>query len=342
MAEAKNITFQSIMHDLQERKFVPLYYLVGDEPYYIDVIRDYIEHNILPPDQQEFNEDVVYGSDTSTLSIINLAKGFPMGAKNRVVVVKEAQNLRDLDNLVHYLDHPQPTTILCFAYMKKADGRKKYITDIEKKGGVLFESKPLRDNMVPTFITNFFREHKQDIEPKAVQLMADNIGADLHRVVNESKKLLLSVPQGTPTITSDMVSQYVGISKQYNVFEFKDALLRRDVLKANKIVKNFAANPKQNPIIPMLSLLFNTFSNLMVYYYIKDKSDGNVARELGISPYAARDYALAAQNYNGWQTMRILSEIRRADAAAKGIENSSASEGEILTELVFHILHDKK
>ena len=192
--------FRTILADLKEGIYKPVYFLMGEEPYYIDVIRDYIEHNILPPDQQEFNEDVVYGSDTSTLSIINLAKGFPMGAKNRVVVVKEAQNLRDLDNLVHYLDHPQPTTILCFAYMKKADGRKKYITDIEKKGGVLFESKPLRDNMVPTFITNFFREHKQDIEPKAVQLMADNIGADLHRVVNESKKLLLSVPQGTPTI----------------------------------------------------------------------------------------------------------------------------------------------
>ncbi len=334
--------FRTILADLKDGIYKPVYFLMGEEPYYIDVIREYIEHNILTPDQQGFNEEVVYGADTNTLSVINMAKGYPMGAPYRVVVVKEAQNLRDLDNLVHYLDHPQPTTILCFAYMKKADGRKKYITDIEKKGGVLFESKPLRDNMVPTFISNFFSERKQDIEPKAVQLMADNIGADLHRIVNESNKLLISIPKDTKTVTSEMVSQYVGISKQYNVFEFKDALLRRDVLKANKIAKFFAANPKQNPIIPMLSLLFNTFSNLMVYYYIKDKSDGNVARELGISPYAARDYALAAQNYNGWQTMRILSEIRRADAAAKGIENSSASEGEILTELVFHILHDKK
>lgn len=334
--------FRTIMADLKDGIYKPVYFLMGDEAYYIDVICDYIEHNILPVDQQSFNEDVVYGSDTNTLSVINLAKGFPMGAPYRVVVVKEAQNLKDLDNLVYYLKQPQPSTILCFAYMKKADGRKKYVTEIEKNGGVLFESKPLRDNMVPTFITNYFREKKQDIEPKAVQLMADNIGANLHKIVNEAEKLLISIPKDTKTITSDMVSLYVGISKQYNVFELKDALINRDVLKANKIVKNFAANPKLNPLIPMLSVLYGTFSNLMVYYYIKDKSDGNVAHELGISPYAAKDYATAARNYNGWQTMRIISEIRRADAAAKGIENSSASEGEILKELVFHILHDKK
>lgn len=340
---AKEVSdFRTILADLKDGIYKPVYFLMGEEPYYIDVLRDYIEHNILKEEDQSFNQDVVYGADTSTAAVINLAKGFPMGAPYRVVVVKEAQNLRDLDNLVHYLKNPQPTTILCFAYMKKADGRKKYVTEIEKHGGVLFESKPIRENMLPTFITNLFIERKQEIEPKAVQLMADNLGTDLHKIVNETNKLLISVPQGTKLITSDMVSQYVGISKQYNVFEFKDALLRKDVLKANKIVKNFAANPKQNPIIPMLSLLFNTFSNLMVYYYIKDKSDGNVARELGISPYQAKDYALAAKNYNGWQTMRILSEIRRADAAAKGIENASASEGEILKELVFHILHDAK
>lgn len=340
---AKEVSdFRSILADLKDGIYKPVYFLMGEEPYYIDELRDFIEHNILTPEQQSFNQDVVYGADTTTSAVVTMAKGFPMGAEHRVVVVKEAQNLKDLDNLVHYLRNPQPTTILCFAYMKKADGRRKYLAEIEKNGGVLFESKPIRDNMVPTFITNFFREKKQDIEPKAVQLMADSLGADLHKIVNEANKLLISIPKGTPTVTSDMVSQYVGISKQYNVFEFKDALLNRDVLKANKICHYFECNPKQNPIIPMLSLLFNTFSNLMVYYYIKDKSDGNVARELGISPYAARDYALAARNYNGWQTMRILSEIRRADAAAKGIENSSAGEGEILKELVFHILHDSK
>ncbi|MCQ2192507.1 MAG: DNA polymerase III subunit delta [Paludibacteraceae bacterium] len=343
MAKETN-DYRTILADLKDGIYKPVYFLMGEEPYFIDVIRDYIEHNILSEEEKSFNQEVVYASDAnvSTLSVINSAKGFPMGAPYRVVIVKEAQNLRDLDNLVHYLKNPQPTTILCFAFMKKADGRKKYITDIEKSGGVLFESKPIRDNMLPSFITNLFIEKQQQIEPKAVQLMADSIGADLHKVVNEVNKLLISVPKGTPTITSEMVSQYVGISKQYNMFELKTAIINRDILKANTIVKNFAANPKQNPIIPILTLLFNTFSNLMVYYYIQDKSDGNVARELGISPYASRDYATAARNFNGWQTMRILSEIRRADAAAKGIENASANDGEILKELVFHILHDKK
>lgn len=340
---AKEISdFKTLLADLKDGIYKPVYFLMGEEPYYIDVLRDYIEHNILAEDQKSFNEDVVYGADTNTLSVINLAKGFPMGAQYRVVVVKEAQNLRDIDNISHYMKNPQPSTILCFAFMKKADGRKKFLADIQKGGGVVFESKPLKDNMLPSFISSIFAEKKQQIEPKAVQLMADNLGSDLHKIVNEANKLLISVPKDTPIITSEMVNQYVGISKQYNNFEMKDAIINRDVLKANKIAKYFASNPKGNSLIPLISLLFGTFSNLMVYYYIKDKSDGNVAHELGISPYAAKDYALAARNYTGWQTMRIISELRRADAAAKGIDNSSASEGEILKELLFHILHDIK
>ncbi len=334
--------YRVVIDDLKCKNYKPVYFLMGDEPFYIDVIRDYIEKNVLSDAEKSFNQDVVYGSDTTTRDVINLAKGFPMGASCRVVIVKEAQNLRDLDVLSAYLKNPQKSTLLVFAYMKKADGRKKYVSEIEKSGGVLFESKPIYENQIPTFINNYFKSRKRNIDAKAVQLMADNIGGDLHKLVNESGKLLISIPSSVSTITADMVSEYVGISKQYNVYEFKDALVKRDVMKANTIAKYFAQNPKQNPIMPILSLLFNTFANLMVYYYLSDKSDISVSAALGISPYAVRDYSVAAKNYNGWQTMRIISEIRKCDAAAKGVDNSSASQGDLLCELVYHILHDKR
>ena len=224
--------------------------------------------------------------------------------------------------------------------MGKADGRSKYISSITKSGGVLFESKPIYENQLPTFIQNYFKAHKQKIDSDAVQLMADYLGADLHKVVNEADKLMISIPKDGSSISADRVKQYVGISKQYNVFEFKNAIISRNVYKTNLIAKYFAQNPKANPIMPILSLLFNFFSNLILYSYLPDKSPSSVAAMLKVSPYSVNDFVTAKNNYSGSQMMNIISQIRRTDAASKGIDNASASQGDLLTELVCHILMD--
>ena len=337
-----SVTYQSIIEQIDEKNYSPVYFLHGEEPYFIDMIREKVENDILTPDQKEFNQFVYYGSDTNMREVLTVAKEFPMFSDYRVVVVKEAQDLKDISLLSNYLEEPQTKTILLLAYMKKVDARLGVVKKLPKVG-TIFESKALYDNQVPSFISSQFQQIKRKIDPAATQLMAEFLGTDLHKIVNEIKKILVSVPADA-VITQDMVKQYVGISKQYNVFEFKDALLTRNVLKANRIARFFADNPKQNPIQPILSLLFNTFSTLMLYYYVKDKSDTySVSKELGVNPYVVRkDYEPASKVYNGWQTMRIIHEIRLADAASKGIDNASANEGDLLTELTYHILHDAK
>lgn len=343
MAKSADRDYRSIIADIKDKIYAPVYFLHGDEPYFIDVVRDYIEDNVLSESEKSFNQDVFFGSDTNAKNILTTAKGFPMGADKRVIIVKEAQNIKDLDNISLYLKNPQPSTILVFAHMKKADGRKKYLADIVKAGGVVYESVPFKyDSQVSNFITNLFKEKGMNIDPPAVQLMADNLGRDLHKIVNEADKLMISKPADTKVISVDMIKRFVGFSNQYTNFDFKAAIIAKDVFKANKIAKYFAENPKQNPIQPILSLLFGFFSNLMLYYYISDKSDYNVASELSISPYVAKEYAMAASKFSAWQTMRIIHELRLADAASKGINNSSASSGDLLIELVYHIMYDKK
>lgn len=338
---AKESDYRNILAELKAKSFQPVYFLMGEEPYFIDVITDYVENNILTDEQKDFNQHVLFGSDTTTREVITLAKGYPFGADKTVIIVKEAQNLRDIDNLAYYLAKPQPSTILLFAYKKKADARKKFISEVAKVG-VLYESKPFYDNQLPTFVADILKAKKIKYADDVPGLLSDLIGNDLHRIVNEIDKLLFSIPKDTPLLTAELVNKFVSETNQYSNLEFRTAIINHDVLKANRIARCFAENPKQNPLQPLLSMLFNFFSNLMLYYYVKNQSRDVVAKELGISPYTIGIYAEAARNYNGWQTMRIIHELRRADAASKGVDNSSADEGEILLELVYHILHDKK
>ena len=334
------MTYEDILKELKNKQYRPVYYLMGEESYYIDLIADYIAAHVLTDDEKEFNQTIVYGPDTDMANIVNAAKRYPMMAEHQVVIVKEAQALRGLDELSYYLRKPQPTTILVFCHKHGSlDRRKKIAAEIEKNG-ILFESKKMKESQLPAFITSYIKRRKLDIEPKAVSMLADFVGTDLSRLAGEIEKLIITLPKKQTRITPAQIEQNIGVSKDYNNFELRAALVEKDILKANRIVKYFEENPKTNPIQMTLSLLFGFFSNLMLAYYAPDKSEQGIASFLGLkSPWQSREYMLAMRRYSGVKTLQIIGEIRYADAASKGVGNSSASNSDILRELVFKILH---
>ena len=335
----KEYTYEQIMSDLKAKQYAPIYFLMGEEPYYIDKIADYILENTLTPDEQEFNQTVLYGKDTDIRTVINCAKQFPMMSQYQVVVVKEAQNIKSFDDLVFYAQKPQMSTILVFCYKYgKADMRKKFISEVAKIG-VIFESKKLYENQIAPFVTNYLKSKNTAIDTKAVAMITEFLGNDLGRIVGELDKLLITKPTDVKSITPELVEKNIGISKDYNNFELLAAIIKKDVLKANHIVCYFEQNLKDNPLVVTLTVLFNFFSNLMIYYYLPNKSDLAVASELRITPYFAKDYHTAARTFSGVKTMQIVGLIRTCDAKGKGIDNSSTSQGELLKELIYKILH---
>ena len=336
----QEITCDDILKELRAKQYRPVYYLMGEEPYYIDLIADYITDNILTETEKEFNLTVVYGADVDIATVINAAKRYPMMSEHQVVVVKEAQNIRNMEELSYYLQKPLLSTILVICHKHGVlDRRKKLAAEIEKTG-VLFESKKVKDAQLPAFITSYMKRKGIDVEPKATAMLADFVGADLSRLTGELEKLIITLPKGHTRVTPEQIEKNIGISKDYNNFELRSALVEKDVLKANKIIKYFEENPKTNPIQMTLSLLFGFFSNLMLAYYAPEKSEQGIANMLGLrTPWQAKDYLAAMRRYNGVRTMQIIGEIRYADAKSKGVGNPSLSDGDILRELVFKILH---
>ena len=336
----QEITCDDILKELRAKQYRPVYYLMGEEPYYIDLIADYITDNILTETEKEFNLTVVYGADVDIATVINAAKRYPMMSEHQVVVVKEAQNIRNMEELSYYLQKPLLSTILVICHKHRVlDRRKKLAAEIEKTG-VLFESKKVKDAQLPAFITSYMKRKGVDMEPKATAMLADFVGADLSRLTGELEKLIITLPKGHTRITPEQIEKNIGISKDYNNFELRSAIVEKDVLKANKIIKYFEENPKTNPIQMSLSLLFGFFSNLMLAYYAPEKSEQGIANMLGLrTPWQAKDYLAAMRRYNGVKTMQIIGEIRYADAKSKGVGNPSLSDGDILRELVFKILH---
>ena len=336
----QEITCDDILKELRAKQYRPVYYLMGEEPYYIDLIADYITDNILTETEKEFNLTVVYGADVDMATVINAAKRYPMMSEHQVVVVKEAQNIRNMEELSYYLQKPLLSTILVICHKHGVlDRRKKLAAEIEKTG-VLFESKKVKDAQLPAFITSYMKRKGIDVEPKAAAMLADFVGADLSRLTGELEKLIITLPKGHTRVTPEQIEKNIGISKDYNNFELRSALVEKDVLKANKIIKYFEENPKTNPIQMTLSLLFGFFSNLMLAYYAPEKSEQGIANMLGLrTPWQAKDYLAAMRRYNGVKTMQIIGEIRYADAKSKGVGNPSLSDGDILRELVFKILH---
>jgi DNA polymerase-3 subunit delta len=313
---------------------------MGEEAYYIDLISDYITENVLTDTEKEFNQMVFYGADVDAATVINAARRYPMMADRQVVVVKEAQMMEKIDDLSFYMKKPLESTILVLCYKHGVmDRRKKLAAEIDKIG-VLFESKKIKDTQLPAFVTSYLKRKGVDIEQKASAMMAEFVGSDLSRMVGELDKLVITLPAGSKRVTPEQVEKNIGVSKDYNNFELKSAIIERDVLKANKIIRYFEANPKSNPIQMTLALLFNFFSNLMMAYYAPEKSEQGVASWLGLrSPWAARDYLTAMHRYNGVKTMQIIGEIRLADARSKGVDAGGMTDGDIMRELIFKILH---
>lgn len=337
---AKDITYEEIVRSIKNKHYAPVYFLMGDEDYYIDQITDLIMRTVLTDVEKEFNQTVIYGSDTDIASVINMAKRYPMMAEHQVIVVKEAQNLKNIDQLGFYLQKPLLSTILVFCYKHGVvDRRKKIAAEIDKLG-VLFESKKLRDTQLPGFIVSYLKAKQVDIEPKASEIMAEFVGTDLSRMVGELDKLILTLPEGKRRITPEQIERNIGISKDYNNFELRTALVEKNVDKANRIVKYMEDNPKNNPLPLTLSVIFNFFSNLMLAYYAPDKSEQGIAKHLGLrSQWQAHDYLSAMRNFKATKVMQIISAIRECDAKSKGIGNTSVSDGELIRELVFFILH---
>ena len=337
---AKEVTYEEIVRNLKNEVYSPIYFLMGEEDYYIDRISDYLVNHALTETEKEFNLTVLYGADTDIATVINAAKRYPMMSKYQVVVVKEAQHLRNIEELTYYLQKPLASTILVFCYKHGALDRRKKITAEIEKAGVLFESKKLKEAQLPGFISSYLKRKQVEIEPKASEMMAEFVGADLNRMAGELEKLIITLPAGQKRITPELIERNIGISKDYNNFELRNALIAKDVLKANQIVKYFEENPKNNPLQVTLAVLFNFFANLMLAYYAPEKTDQGIAAQLGLrSPWQSKDYMIAMQKYSGVKVMQIIGAIRECDAKSKGIGNPSAPDGELLRSLVYMILH---
>ena len=312
---AKETTYEEIARELKNRIYKPVYYLMGEESYYIDRISEYIAQTVLNENEKEFNQTIVYGADTDIATVINAAKRYPMMYKYQVVIVKEAQNIKNIEELAYYLQKPLDSTILVLCHKHGTlDRRKKLAAEIEKVG-VLFESKKIKDAQLPGFISSYLKRRSVEIEPKASEMMAEFVGADLSRMAGELEKLIITLPREQKRITPEQIERNIGISKDYNNFELRNALVAKDVFKANQIIKYFEENPKTNPLQMTLSVLFNFFSNLMLAYYAPDKSEQGIANQLGLkSPWQSKDYMAAMRKYSGVKVMQIIGEIRYCDA----------------------------
>ncbi len=346
MAERKSITtFDSIMRELHARRFSPIYILMGDEAYFIDRISDYIAENVLKQEEKDFNQTIVFGSDVTAKQVVDMACRYPMMSEYQVVIVKEAQNIKNIDALEVYLRNPMKTTVLVWCYKNGViDRRKKSVAavmSLAESVGVVFESKKMRDRDLNAFIENYLKARNVSIDVKSVQMIADHIGSDLNRLTSELNKVLISLSDNEKKITPEIVESRIGVSKDFNAFELRSAIINRNVFKANQIIKYFDNNPKAGSLYSFLPMLFKYFENLMISYYAPDKNNENaLAKFLEIgSGWAARDYAAGMRNYTARKTMQIIYKIREIDAKSKGLDNPNTGAGELMKELIFFILH---
>ena len=341
MAQA-TVTYDSVMSELKARHFKPIYYLMGDESYYIDKISDWIAENVLQPEERDFNQTVLFGSDVNASQIVDAAKRYPMMSEYQVLIVKEAQNVKNVEPLEKYLKAPMPSTILVMCHKNGTiDGRKREYVKAIQQAGVLFESKKLRERDLPAFIEQYLKAREASIDPKSTQMIADAIGADLSRLTGELDKVLLGLPEQDRRVTPQVVEDQIGVSKDYNAFEFRDAIVNRNILKANQIIKYFDENPKAGGLYALLPMMFSYFQNLMLAYYCPQKgSQEALAQWLDMkSPWGARDYMTGMRNYSGMKVMQIISKIREIDAKSKGLDNPNTPPGELMKELIFFTLH---
>ena len=330
--------YEQILTELKNRHFSPIYFLMGEEPYFIDMLTDYIAENVLNETEKTFDQLIIYGKDSDVKILIATAKRYPMMAKHQVVIVKEAQQVRNIEELQHYVNQPLASTILVINYKyKKIDKRTRLYKLLSEKA-VIFESDKLYEDKIPAWIASHLQQKGVQIEPKASAMLVDYLGNDIGKIMNELDKLHLVLSHGSTLITASHVEQNIGISKEYNTFELNRALVARDILKANRIVYYFSKNPKNNPMVFTLSSLYYFFSKLLVFHSIKERSRENIAKSLGINPFFIPEYQLAAKNYPMHKVVNIIALLREYDLKSKG-SGSLASEGDLLKELVYKIIH---
>ncbi|MBN2669400.1 MAG: DNA polymerase III subunit delta [Bacteroidales bacterium] len=326
-----------IISDIQHKKIKPVYLLHGPENYFIDEITKTLE-NIITPDEKAFNFSTFYGKDVDVTNLINACQRFPMMAPYQLIILKEAQYLKNIDDLKHYVQNPVPTTVLVIVHKEKnADKRKTFYKEISKQG-VVFESKQMYENQIPNFIDGLVRSRNKSIDLKSSQLLVEFIGNDLTKMMHEIDKLLITLPEGKNTITPAHIEKNIGYSKDYNVFELQNAIGKKDILKANRIANYLAGNPKHsiNEVIP---LLFSYFQKVLKIHYLKDLSKGSVAATLGINPFFASEFIAVSKMYNIRKTVQVIELLNEYDLKSKGVGYSGSQSDELIKELIFKILH---
>lgn len=328
-----------IVNEIKQGNIKPLYFFMGEEPYYIDRLTEYMEANLLPEEDKSFNQMVLYGKDVSIDEVISNAKRYPMMADRQVIIVKEAQELsRTIEKLENYAENPQLTTVLVFAYKYKTLDKRKKVTKLLEKVGVVYESKKMYDNQVGDWIKRILSGKNYGIEPKAAAMLVEFLGNDLSKINNELDKLMIILPKGS-TITPKIIEDNIGISKDYNIFELRKAIGERDELKAYKIADYFSQNPKDNPLVMTTGLIFGFFSQLLQYHGLKDRNPSNVAKLLKVNPYFVKDYDIALRNYPMKKVSAVVAALRDIDVKSKGVGANSISQGDLMKEMLVKIFN---
>ncbi len=335
---------KKILTDLKAKKYAPVYFLQGEETYYIDLISDFIEQKVLSEAEKGFNQVILYGKDVTMAAVLTHARRFPMMAERQVVIVKEAQDIQDINKeiggklLLDYLARQVPSTLLVFCHKNKSLDKRKELGKKIDQFAVTLNTKKLYDNQLPEFVQEYTREKKVSIDDRAALAICEFVGNDLHRLANEIDKLIISLQPGEE-ISAERIMNQVGVSKEYNIFELQKAILNRDSLLANKIVNHFERNTKKNPIIPVVAYLYSFFSKVLMATQASDKSDKGLVSELKVSPYAARDYTLALRQFQQQKVIENISSLKDADLKLKGVNNGSADEGQIFRELIWRLMN---
>lgn len=335
---------QRLLSDLKAKKYLPVYFLQGEETFYIDLIASYIENNTLDPSERSFNQVIVYGKDSPVNVILTHARRFPMMAERQVVIVREAQDIPDLQKetgtrlLLDYFQRPVPSTVLVFCHMHKTLDKRKELGKNAEKLLTVFTFRKAYDNQLPAFVVEYVTGKGMKIDPKAVQLLCDSVGNDLSRLANEIDKVLIGLEKGE-TVSGDLVMAKVGISKEYNIFELQKALITRDRVHLARMISYFEGNPKKNPVIPMVAFLYSFFSKLLIASAAKVNGEQELVSVLKISQFAVRDYSSALRQYSLTRIIENIAYLREADLKLKGVNSGSSSEGDVLKELVLRLIH---
>jgi len=333
------MTYEEILTSIKKRSFKPIYFLMGDEGWFIDQITDTIANDVLTVEEKGFNQTIMYGKDVNIDQVMMAARRYPMMTEYQVIIVKEAQNIEDIDKLEIYLQNPLKSTILVINYKYKTLDKRKKLTKLIDSTGVLFEAKRLYDNQIPSWINAQIRLAGKTIDPKACVLITENVGAELSKIAGELNKLVVASGPDVKHLLPEHVEKYIGISKDYNVFELQKAIQSKDFFKANQIAISFGRNAKENPFPVTVSSLFGFFVKLLMVHYLPDKSPVNIASALKINPYFANDYSAGIKNYSAMKVIQNISILREYDMKGKGFATANTDPGELIKDLVFKLMH---